>query len=79
MLYTLPRILTSSPHVTIILCFVVYFMTLTAVDCRSKQWDEIWQVPTVVAMNITSFWDVMPCSLVELHRRFGINETFRWR
>ena len=79
MLYTLPRILTSSPHVTIVFCFVVYFTTLTAVDCSSKQCDEMCQTPTVVTMKITSFWDVMPCSLVELHRRFGINLTFRWR
>jgi hypothetical protein len=66
MLYTLPRILASSPHVTSVLWLVVYFTTLSAVDCSSKQWDEICQVRTVVTMRIASFWDATPCSLVEL-------------
>jgi hypothetical protein len=78
-LYKLSRILASSPHVTVVLCLVVYFTTLSAVGCSSKQWDEIWQVRTVVTMKIASFWDVTPCSLVELHRRFGVNLPLRCR
>jgi hypothetical protein len=30
-----------------------------------------FEVLTAVTMNSTVFWDVMPCSLLEVHRSFG--------
>jgi hypothetical protein len=41
------------------------------VKCFSEERDEArFQVLTAASMKVTSFWDIAPCSLVEVYRRF---------
>jgi hypothetical protein len=64
----------TSLYVSAELCIIKWVLV-----CSLPNRTSIHDIRTCTIRKITVFWDVAPCSLVEIYRRFRGRSPWRWR